>query len=303
MDNDANVQKAKGNMNSDFTFAKDDTLKFLPWHIGTMVALAVFLLALVLSLGGWIGHHEGDYQSNFSVIIPGSIEKLDEKSDAVSALLSRQTGIESVHKLSDEALRSMLAPWLGSGDALSDTSLPIVLDVTLKKNADTDALAKALEKPISDIDPLIELDVKNAWADVFGAFVRILQGLAIFLVVVILAAMSLMIIFSARASLHQHKRTVNLLHAIGAEDGYIARQFQFEHFKIGLKGAVAGTLVASACYFILDMSVASLKAPVLPHFEFATAHIILVLVMPVFCAMIALLATRYSVLHQLKQAL
>lgn len=288
-------------MKSDFTFAKDDAHRFLPWHIGIMVALATFLLSLVLALGGWVGEHKQDYSANISVILPGSLEKLDEKTRQVKSVLSNDKAVASVKQLNEASLRDLLTPWIGSGDALSDMALPVVLDVTLKDGAALDE--SKLKISLAAIEPTIELDTHNSWAEVFASFIRILQGLAVMLVATILGAMTIMIVFSARASLHMHERTVNLLHAIGAEDVYIARQFQNENFKIGLKAAAIGTVCAAFAYWGLGLCVASINAPVLPTFAFSHPHIVLVLLMPVACAMIVRLATRFSVLGQLGEIL
>lgn len=289
-------------MKSDFTFAKDDTHRFLPWHIGIMVALATLLLLLVFSLGQWVGTHQGDYSQSISVILPGSLEKLDEKTEQVKDILVKDKSVASVKMLSENKLRDMLAPWIGTGDALLDMPLPVVLDITLKAGKETLDTA-SLQKQLSAVEPTIELDARNDWAEVFASFIRVLQSLALVLVVTVMAAMTLMITFSARASLHLHKRTVNLLHGMGAEDGYIARQFQNEHFKIGLKAATLGVACAAASYFILGRSVASINTPVLPSFEFTPPHVALVLMMPLICATIVLMATRISVLAQLRKAL
>lgn len=289
-------------MKSDFTFAKDDAHRFLPWHIGIMVALATFLLSLVFALGGWVGTHQQDYNANISIILPGSIDKLDDKTALVKSLLAKEKTIASVKQVSESNLRDLLTPWIGSGDALADVALPVLLDITLKDAKETlneDKLKAALK----EIDPTIELDAHNSWADVFAAFIHILQGLAVMLVGTIIGAMTLMIIFSARASLHMHERTVNLLHAMGAEDMYIARQFQNEHFKIGLKAASLGVICAVCAYYVLGLCVAGIKASVLPTFEFSHAHVILMLFMPFICAMIVRITTRSSVLSQLGKIL
>ncbi len=290
-------------MKSEFTFTRDDSHRFLPWHIGTMVALATLLLALVVSLGQWVGGHAQDYSGSLSVMIPGSVEKLDEKTQSVKSLLSKQSGITEIHVVSESDLREMLAPWIGTGDALTDTALPVVIDLTLGEKVGAEALRKSLLPKLADIAPTIEMDSKNSWAELFAQFIAILQMLAIALVAVVVVAMVMMIAFSARASLHLHKRTVNLLHAMGAEDAYIAKQFQNELFKIGLRGALMGAAVAACGYLLLGFATASLKSAVLPRFDFTTAHVVLLVGMPFICALIALISTRLSVLSQLKRVL
>lgn len=288
-------------MKSDFTFAKDDAHRFLPWQLGIMVALATLLLSLVLSLGGWMGTHESDYSGTFSVIIPGSAENLDEKTDAVKKLLQADAAVSQVQVMKESELLGLLEPWIGEGEALSGVKLPVVVDATIKPESQPDN--KALEKGLAQIDPAIELDTHSSWAAIFSAFIRILQWLAVALVATVIGAMTLMITFSARASLHMHERTVSLLHGMGAEDRYIARQFQQENFKIGLKAAAIGVAVAGVCFWLLNLTVAAIDTPVLPSFSFQHTHWILLALMPFASAGIVLLATRYSVLAQLRKVL
>lgn len=289
-------------MTSDFTFAKDDTHRFLPWQIGIMVALATLLLSLVLSLSGWAGAHHEDYADSISVIIPGSLEKLDEKTEQVKTLLAKDKAIAGIKQLSEKNLRDLLAPWIGSGDALMDMPLPVVLDITLDTTKPT-FNADTLRKSLSQIEPTIELDTHNSWAEVFSSFIRILQWLAALLVVAILGAMTLLIAFSARASLHLHERTVNILHGLGAEDGYIARQFQNDHFKIGFRAACIGVAAAALAYALLGQCVAMIHTAALPSFDFSGTHVALLLLMPFACALIVLIATRAAVLTQLRKVL
>jgi cell division transport system permease protein len=287
-------------MKPDFTFAKDDAHQFLPWHIGIMVALATLLLCLVLSLGQWVGSHQGDYADSVSVILPGTLDKLDDKTAQVKGLLAREKGVSAVEGVSESALRTMLTPWIGDGEALSDMQLPVVLDVKINPatfDADT------LKAHLAEVSATIELDAHNDWAAVFASFVRILQGLAVFLALTVLGAMALMIVFSARASLHLHERTVNLLHGMGAEDRYIARQFQQEHFKIGLRAALIGVGIAVIAYLLLGLCVSAIDTPIIPQFVLAMPHYILIAIMPFACAFIALAATRYSVMSQLERVL
>ena len=288
-------------MKSDFTFTKDDAHRFLPWHIGIMVALATLLLSLVISLSGWVGTHQQDYSGAVSVIIPGSLDKLDEVTGRVKSTLSKDRAVQEVKQLSEGQLRHLLKPWIGDGDALFDMALPVVLEVTLKPEATMNEAE--MKTALSAIDPTIELDTHNSWAEIFAAFIRILQWLAVMLVATIIGAMTLMITFSARASLHLHERTVSLLHGMGAEDGYIARQFQNAHFKIGLKAAAVGVVCAAAGFMLLGQAVMSIKTPVLPSFGLTAPHIALLLLMPLACALVVLVATRCSILAQLRKIL
>ena len=132
-------------------------------------------------------------------MLPGSLEKLDEKTAAVKSLLSKEKSISGVRQLEESEIRKLLAPWIGEGDALFDNALPVVIDISLLSGKTLDM--QALRLSLSAIDPAVQLEGKSDWAEVFERFVRILQWLAFALVITIFAGMTLMITFSARASI------------------------------------------------------------------------------------------------------
>ena len=86
-------------MKSDFTFAKDDTHRFLPWHIAIMVSLAGLMLLLALSLSSWVGTHQNDYDGSISVIIPGNVKNIETKTDQVVALLQKNKATKECLKV------------------------------------------------------------------------------------------------------------------------------------------------------------------------------------------------------------
>ncbi len=294
-------------MKPDFTFARDDSQRYLPWHIGIMVALASLLLFLVASLGKWVGTHRDDYRTNIAVLIPGTLENLENTSNLVKNTLEKNPSIAAITRINDQELRDSLKPWLGDYDSLTETTLPIVFDVKLRaeaaKSENPAILISELNKILSEINPAIDIDEHESWAELFSSFIHVMQIVSMILAIAVLAAMTMVIMFSARASLHLHKNTVNLLHEIGAEDDYIARQFQNEHAAICLRAAAAGVACALGFYIILAWWIGNLGNEILPRFDLSSIHIAIAVLIPPACLLIVIMATRYSVLSQLKKAL
>src|SRR5262249_1790127 len=52
------------------------------------------------------------------------------------------------------------------------------------------------------------------------------------------------VIFVTRTGLAVHQPVIEILHLVGAQDRYIARQFQSQSFRVSLIGGVIGTLLA-----------------------------------------------------------
>lgn len=285
---------------TDISFAGDETHRFLPWLIGVMSGLTVLFLCIGISLGGWIIERHGNYDGRLTVTIPSGISA--EKIEQVRTTVAKMPDVKNVALLKDNELADMLKPWLGERESLRDLPVPTVLNVELARRAATPDYA-ALQKQLQAIADGVEIDSHEQWAAAFQNFSVAARGLMILLSVVLLAAMGTLIAFAARASLKLHSRTVMLLHAIGAEDDYIARQFQQQTLLLVLRGACFGSLAAGVIYGIASLYIAALNVSTLPALSFSVGHIVLLLLAPPLAALAAWLVARLSVRQQLERVL
>lgn len=286
---------------SDIHFSGDDAHAFLPWVVGIMAWLATLMLCFGISVGGWINDRGGTYANNFTVNIPSTMDDLPNRAMKAIQTLEQVPGVVSVRQESEENLRDLLKPWLGNHEAVDALPLPIVIEVTVSENAEinTDTLAKNL----SDIAPGTELDTHEQWIANFMQFSAAVRTIMAMLAALVITGLGLMIAFMCRASLKLHARTVNLLHSIGAEDTYIARQFQVEASLVTLRGTLPGCLMAGVFYWLTGIYMSSLQSTLLSAFAMKPTHILLCLLMPLACGAVAWAAARISVLKQLARVL
>lgn len=286
---------------TDIHFSGDDAHAFLPWVVGIMACIATLMLCFGITVGGWIVDRGGSYANNFTVNIPSLMEDLPQRTVKVMETLEKTPGVISVKQESEESLRGMLKPWLGSGTAVEALPLPIVIEVVVSEDAEINTAA--LEKTLIALAPGTELDTHEQWIANFMQFSSAVRSTMTLLASLVIFGLGLMIAFMCRASLKLHARTVNLLHSIGAEDRYIARQFQSEACFVTLLGTVPGCVVAGFAYWLTGMYVESLQSGLLPAFAMKLPHVLLLLAMPVACASVAWAAARISVLKQLQRVL
>ncbi|MCC2110912.1 MAG: ABC transporter permease, partial [Hyphomicrobiales bacterium] len=64
----------------------------------------------------------------------------------------------------------------------------------------------------------------------------------------VLVAMVLSVVFATRGAMAGNRTVVEVLHFVGAEDGFIAGQFQRHFMVLGLKGGLAGGLAAMVVF-------------------------------------------------------
>jgi len=127
---------------------------------------------------------------------------------------------------------------------------------------DTDALAARLGATI----PGASLDDHGLWLERLVELAEAVRLLALIVMVLIGSAAVATVIFATRTGLAIHAEIIELMHLIGARESYIARQFSMHAFMLGLKGGLAGLLLASATLLVLGNLAARVGTGLLPPF-------------------------------------
>jgi cell division transport system permease protein len=291
-------------MRTDIAFSSDDSHRFLPWLIGMMVALAALLLCFVVTINGWVIDRNDNYTNNITVNIPVADGEHAPSEEAITKIinaLQNSSGVEAVTRIEQKKLQKMLTPWLGETMANAELPLPVVLDVSLKDGVTVDI--PKLQAALEQLAPGTEVDAHEAWVAAFLSFSGAIRSMMTMLAALIIVAIGLMIAFTSRASLHLHGKTVRLLHSIGAEDGYIARQFQQEACILTLRGAAAGCVIAAISYFAMGQYMQSLGNASIPSLSMSQYHWLLLFGTALACGFVAWVTARVSVMKQLKQML
>lgn len=284
---------------SDLQLEADSGTRFLPWALAVMVFLAALALAGALSLGGSIEGWRRGVSSKLTVQIadrPG--QPMQPRVDAAIALLRGVPGVQSVEALPKAAVEALLQPWLGRDALQADLPLPGLIDVTLAENAalSVDALSARLQSAV----PGARLDDPKPWLDRLVQLGRLLQSLGGGIVLLVGLAMAAMVIFATRAGLAARRDTIELLHLIGAEDGYIAKQFQRHVARQAIHGGTAGIALAIAILLAIQFLAGGVGAGLLPGLALAWWHWLALLALPLAAAGLAIVTARLTVLGALR---
>jgi cell division transport system permease protein len=227
---------------SDLPLNRDASARFLPWIIGFMTYLCVIAVAAALTVDRVAEHWRQGLAGNLTVELPFSSEletgTRAEQLDAAMELVTGTPGVTAATVLEDSQIAALLEPWLGPDAGQLDVPLPTMIAVTRRTDAAIDLAG--LKTKLRQIVPGAEVDDHGDWvADALG-FLRSLQALAGALSALALAAAALTVIFVTRTGLDTHRGVIEVVHLIGAPDGYIARQFQAQALKLGILGGVVG---------------------------------------------------------------
>jgi cell division transport system permease protein len=173
--------------------------------------------------------------------------------------LARQTpGVEEAQAFSREESERLLEPWLGTGLDFNDLPIPRLIVLKLQSDAkpDFEPLRQALRQQV----PGASLDDHALWVSRLSTMANTIIGIGVGLVMLVLVAAGLAVTFATRGAMAGNREVVEVLHFVGANDDFIAREFQRRFFKLGLRGSMAGAGAALVLTIILGFVTRSWRA-------------------------------------------
>jgi len=215
-----------------------------------VIAIMTFLAALTLGAVVLVRSVAGEWQSAVAREITIQLrpsETRDIEADLAKAVTLAQAtpGIAGVRPYSREESARLLEPWLGSGLALGELPVPrlIVVRVGPGEPPDLAALRRQLE-----LIPGATLDDHRGYVDRMRAMARsaVVVGLGVLALVLVAAMMSVM--FATRGAMSANRQIIEVLHVVGAKEGFIASEFQRHFLLLGLKGGAIGGVTAMALF-------------------------------------------------------
>ena len=208
-----------------------------------VIAIMTFLAALTTGAVMLVRSAASEWQSDVAREITIQVRPIDGRD--VEAEVARAVeiarafpGIAEVLPYSKAESTRLIEPWLGTGLALDDLPVPRLIIVRVAPGAAPN-LAQ-LRQLLSDQVAGAGLDDHRAWMDRMRTMVHtaVIGGVAI--LVLMLAATVLSVVFATRGAMATNRPTVEVLHFVGAKDGFISRQFQRHFLVLGLEGGTIG---------------------------------------------------------------
>lgn len=292
---------------TDLPLQQDVTRRFLPWLVAIMVYLATLALAGLLVLNDAAGRWDQGLSGTLTVQIPPLTGAASAKRGAPArekrrvakavAVLQATPGIVEVRALDTNEIKGLLEPWLGTGDFASELPLPALIDVKIRPDARINM--KGLSAVLDSAVPGATVDDHRKWLDHLILLARYTQLIAAGIVFLVSAAAIATVIFVTRAGLSIHHEFIELMHFIGAQDGYVARQFQFQALGLGLGGSVIGFIFAAATLLGLGLLSAQLQASLMPQLTLNPSQWLMLGAIPVIVALISMITARVTVLRVL----
>jgi len=280
---------------SALALGRDGAARYLPWTIGLKMFFAALALAGLVSFERIATTWQTGAYAVVTVELPA--DATVEMREAALETMRRTVGVASAELISDDALAELLSPWLGDNDVPRDLPLPILIDVRIDEGELVD-WADAEARLYAAV-PEASLETGMVWIERLVDFARLGQLLAAIVLFVVVGVAALTVVFATRAGLAIHRETIELLHLLGASDSYLAREFQWQAFWLGIRGGLGGVVCAAVALVAVGFAAGRMEAPLLPDVGLGIVGWLLLVVVPVISGLLTMVAARQTVLHDL----
>lgn len=270
-----------------------------------VIAIMTFLAALTTGAVILVHAAAGDWQSEVAREVTIQVRQVpgrDIETDVLrSAELARKLpGVAEARPYTREESARLLEPWLGAGLKLDD--LPVPRLVVVRLDAETPDLTE-LRRALAAEVPAASLDDHRNFVDRMRAMANtaVIGGLAI--LTLMLLATVLSVVFATRSAMVANRNVIEVLHFIGAKNGFIAGHFQRRFLRLGLQGGAIGggsglalfALVEFANRWFLSTAAQQQFTALFGTFSIGILGYIAVLVQVVLIAIVAAVTSRATV--------
>jgi cell division transport system permease protein len=208
-----------------------------------VVAIMTFLASITIGAAILVSRAAGEWQSEISrevtiQVIPAPGRDVDSLVDKAVSVARAFPGVAEVRPYSKDESAKLLEPWLGTGLSLSELPVPRLIIIKLASDATPD-LAQ-LRRLLAEQVPGAMLDDHRGWIDRMRAMSGTAVGVGLGALVLMFAATILSVTFATRGAMATNKAVIEVLHFVGAKNGFIARNFQHHFLLLGLQGGAIG---------------------------------------------------------------
>ena len=270
--------------------------------IGVMAFLAALALGGMLVANRTAESWQAGLVGRLTVqVLPQGDMPSDAEVSAAIGVLRATGGVVRARQISQAEALTLVEPWLGRDAVVAALPFPALIDVTLAPGAALDV--NRLEVRLKQAAPHAVLDDHSRWVTRLKATAGTVLWSALAILVLIAIATAATVAFATRAGLATHHQIVELLHMMGARDGFISRAFEWHYFVAALVTSACGTLAALAIFVVAQSmeGVGLATIPFLPPLGLKLAELPWLALVPASAALIAWVTARASVFSALRE--
>ncbi|MGA2043857.1 MAG: ABC transporter permease [Roseiarcus sp.] len=218
-----------------------------------VIVIAIMTFLACLTAGGAIlvagasQDWRGEVSSEVTIQIkPAAGQDIDVQVAKAAEAARRAPGVADVRALSRQESEKLLEPWLGNGLDLTELPIPRLIVVRMQDLTPRDI--EGLRQTLAAQAPGASLDDHRLWLARLDTMADAIVLFAALLFLLMISAMAMAVGFATRGAMAGNREIIEVLHFVGAADGYISRQFQSHFLRLGLKGGLLGGALAAALF-------------------------------------------------------
>lgn len=274
----------------------------MPWVIAIMMFLTVLTAAAGLGLRQAAGHLRSELAGRVTVqIVEADPYERGRQTSAAIFELRRLAGIAAVRRVDPDELKTLLEPWLGTALNTSEVPMPEMIDVDLANSALQ--RIELIEQAVQKVAPSARFDRHAQWLAPLDGLIGLLKWLALALVLLMAAATAFTVVLAARATLDNHRETIDVMHLLGGTDTQIAQLFQRQIALDSLFGGTIGFITAIFIVLLLGRQIQSVGSDLIGAIGLSTGAWLLLLLLPLAGTLLAMATARFTILNALGRIL
>jgi cell division transport system permease protein len=233
--------------------------RLLPALVAAMTFLAALALAGTVGASLLAQRWSAGAASILTVQVPDGESGSDApeggtRLQRVMAILSADPAVLAATPVDRARLSALLAPWLGDGSQPGFGAgglalpLPSVVQVRLRpgRSAPADLGAR-----LDQAAPGTLAERNQDWSDRLVALTTSLQACAGLALLVVAGVAVAVVATATRAGLVARRQAIEIIHGLGADDGYIAGRFAGRTTVLALSGGIVGTVLSVPLLLLL----------------------------------------------------
>ena len=271
-----------------FSLIRDQSV-FMMVIVGVMTFMAVLALGISLSIGTGVVRWNRQWDLFATVQVTSQATSQNVK----KIIEDNRSKIASMREISNAEMMELVRPWISDGGGVLQNYLPQMYEIKFKTKSDIKLFndkispyARMLTHPQA-LNP----SISAGWKMVT------ISGIVL---VLIIAAIGLCISFIARNTAMLHKRELEILNQVGANDSFVVQQMQMIITKICGVACTAGFLVAMPILMLILWTAHSARLGLMTMMGLSGTGWILLMLMPVAIIIFAIYITKRTTLDILK---
>lgn len=271
--------------------------------IAAISFLATLTLAAFLVISTTASVWTEELKTAFTVQVKGpDAPTIAANTDEVVRILSSTQGVIETNVVDADEAAKLLEPWLGTGNIGDYLNVPAIVEVRATDGLRNDL--ELLQARLTAAAPGAVIDNHGEWHSRLVGAARSGQLLAFAVFTLVMGAACAIAIFAARAGLAANEKIVSLLHLIGATDQFIANEVQRRFVVLGLRGSIAGLIVALLALGATGALAETIRGDqfFLPILNLKNWHLGALLIVPIILCLVTAISARWTVLKTLARS-